>query len=144
MHEVHEEESRAAVRDDNDDGGLEQIMVVGSLSFREVFSSRMNRLGTLGGECGSPPSKGTLVTPREQRLTRKLIYDERHWRIRRTESIKLFCLSSLFRTALVSSFIYIYIYMSHSPFLLYIPPSAPLFYVGKKDNWGNLRDFLIS
>lgn len=33
--------NRVAVR--HDDGGLEQIMVVVSLSFREVFSSRANR-----------------------------------------------------------------------------------------------------
>lgn len=44
--------NRVAVR--HDDGGLEQIMVVVSLSFREVFSSRANRATPLGHAFGVP------------------------------------------------------------------------------------------
>lgn len=60
-----------------DDGELEQIMVVVSLSFREVFSSRINRArARTAGNVG--PLEGTLAALREAPLTSggKLTYDE--------------------------------------------------------------------
>lgn len=61
-----------------DDGELEQIMVVVSLSFREVFSSRINRArARTAGNVG--PLRGHACgSPREAPLTSrgKLTYDE--------------------------------------------------------------------
>lgn len=68
-----------------DDGELEQIMVVVSLSFQEVFSSRINRArarttgecGPLGGHaCGFPRS--TAQVEREADIRR----DEKYWQIK--------------------------------------------------------------
>lgn len=59
--EVNEESGDCTVH--RDDGELEQIMVVVSLSFREVFSSRINRArARSAGNVG--PAEDTLVAIR--------------------------------------------------------------------------------